>query len=418
MSPVARAATVLSLLLAVTVSTTSALTGPGRIDRPADVGDLAHAVRNPQPTAPTTTVPTPTTTTSTIPAPTTTVAPRPTAIVSLGDSFISGEAGRWAGNSDNDAAGSDGTDRAYVAPGPADAALVYGNSGANECHRSDVAPIHSTGIPVDIALNIACSNAETQHIIDTEFKGEAPQSEQLEQLARDYDIQMVVLSIGGNDLGFADMVIACSSNYLNDEGTCNAAQQAQIDLDMPAAMAGVEASIAEVRAAMTAAGSTPADYRLVLVSYPSPLPRASLFRFPEAGPSRTEDGRCPMWDEDANWARDSLTPEISDNLRVVANENGTEFIDLSDALDGREACSLATDRPAVGGAPNSITSEWTRWFELAPQGEYAENVHPNAYGQQAYGKCLDLVWNAAADGEWTCTNTPGEGPSSMVLTTL
>ena len=72
-------------------------------------------------------------------------AAKPTAIVSLGDSYISGEAGRWQGNSNNPAASRDGTDRS-CAPRTVcasyDKAQVYvDGSAANGCHRSDVAEI-------------------------------------------------------------------------------------------------------------------------------------------------------------------------------------------------------------------------------------------------------------------------------------
>jgi len=49
----------------------------------------------------------------------------PTAIVSLGDSFISGEAGRWRGNSTVVATDRAGTDRAWTGSGY-DASRVYG----------------------------------------------------------------------------------------------------------------------------------------------------------------------------------------------------------------------------------------------------------------------------------------------------
>ena len=76
-----------------------------------------------------------------------------TAIVSLGDSYISGEAGRWQGNSINPAGDRDGTDRAAydctAAVCSYDPARVYGATAANGCDRSDVAEIKSATIAVD-----------------------------------------------------------------------------------------------------------------------------------------------------------------------------------------------------------------------------------------------------------------------------
>src|SRR5438093_12727315 len=90
-----------------------------------------------------------------------------TAIVSLGDSFISGEAGRWQGNSLNLFGTRDGTDRAARCTWifcSYDASRVYGSSYANGCHRSDVATIASAGISVNEKINLACSGAQTNNI--------------------------------------------------------------------------------------------------------------------------------------------------------------------------------------------------------------------------------------------------------------
>src|SRR4051794_24642652 len=88
----------------------------------------------------------------------------PSSVVSLGDSYISGEAGRWQGNSPDPAPGNDGTDRACRPAGSpgcqVDKASVYvGGSAANGCHRSDVAEILSAQIPVARRVNLACSGA-------------------------------------------------------------------------------------------------------------------------------------------------------------------------------------------------------------------------------------------------------------------
>lgn len=81
----------------------------------------------------------------------------PTVAVSLGDSFISGEGGRWQGNiamQYTTATDMWGTDRACSPSGPCspkDPKRVYGESYLNPdtrkedgCHRSDVAEIHSS----------------------------------------------------------------------------------------------------------------------------------------------------------------------------------------------------------------------------------------------------------------------------------
>ena len=142
-----------------------------------------------------------------------------TAIVSLGDSFISGEAGRWQGNSLNLFGTRDGTDRAASCVlgifCSYDATRVYGSSYANGCHRSDVATVKSSGIAVNERINIACSGAKTNNIWRASqggqtFKGEAPQADQLATIAAQKNVKLIVLTISANDLGFSDHVINCT----------------------------------------------------------------------------------------------------------------------------------------------------------------------------------------------------------------
>ncbi len=346
---------------------------------------------------------------------------QPTAIVSLGDSYISGEAGRWQGNWATAEGNRGGTDRAaYKRKGVWywDASRVYGNT-VDGCHRSDVAEILNNGVGVDAKINLACSGAVAANIFrasngGVSFKGEAPQADQLAGVAASHDVEMIVLSIGGNDLGFADIIIDCTVRYNTSpswwQNTCNGAGQSSVDSLMPGAMAGVAKAIDEIRAVMNAAGQADDSYRLVLQSYPSPIPRGSEFRYSESGWSRTNTGGCPFWNVDANWARDSLVPQISANLASVASSKGVEFLDLQDQLEDREVCSTST---AQGSGADA---EWARFLVTGlTQGVAQESMHPNALGQQATGTCLGMLFNSAP-GSYDCTNVAGNGPSVMSLT--
>ncbi|MGI9080719.1 MAG: hypothetical protein ACR2FZ_00345, partial [Thermoleophilaceae bacterium] len=79
-------------------------------------------------------------------------AQAPSAAVSLGDSFTSGQAGRWLGNSNDSFGSRGGTDRACQ-PTPFgcnyDTGRVYlDGSQPPGCARSDVAEILSASIPL------------------------------------------------------------------------------------------------------------------------------------------------------------------------------------------------------------------------------------------------------------------------------
>ena len=57
-----------------------------------------------------------------------------------------------------------------------------------------------------------------------------------------------------------------------------------------------------VREAMAAAGYLRSDYRLVTMGYASPFPPGRWIRYPEDGWSRLNEGGCPVWNDDADWA--------------------------------------------------------------------------------------------------------------------
>ncbi|WP_318212615.1 MULTISPECIES: GDSL-type esterase/lipase family protein [unclassified Streptomyces] len=354
-------------------------------------------------------------------APTASASPGsgPTAVVTMGDSYISGEAGRWLGNSLTDSGSRNGTDRAWTGSAY-DPSRVYGTT-AGGCHRSDTAEVKSAGPIASSLVNLACSGATTDNVFRASqgglsYKGEAPQADQLAAVAASHDVELIALSIGGNDLGFADIIATCAKDYIVWYSYCHDDQQAEVDARIDGVMADVGRSVDEIRAVMTGAGYTSSDYRIVLQSYPSPLPRAAENRYAESGWSRTNTGGCPFWNADSDWARDSLVPQLANRLKGVAAAKGVQFMDLRDALQGREVCAKAS-RQVTSTAPTSgTTSEWARWIDSqSTQGLVQESMHPNAYGQQALGRCLALV-HARPTGNHSCRNTAGSGPSGMYLT--
>ncbi len=353
-------------------------------------------------------------------------ADKPDAAVSLGDSFISGEGGRWLGNS-NDGVDPDrdGTDRAYRSTWYGgwwyDYNAVYPGSYYNGCHRSDVSEIRSSGIgggSIEL-VNLACSGAETEHIFRASnggqmFKGEAPQADQLAALAAGHDIELVVLSIGGNDLGFAAVLTNCVTAFTTGAAPCAPAEQPKVEAALPAVMADVSKAIDEIRAALADAGDT--QYRFILQSYPSPIARSSEADYSETTWERLHTGGCPFWDADLDFARDWVVPRIDAGLSAVAAAQGVEFLSLASAFDGKEVCG--DDSRLVADdydTPSGSTHEWMRFLTSGGvQGDLAESFHPNAYGQIALGTCLGKMWEAGP-GHYTCSNR-GQGETAMKLT--
>ena len=348
-----------------------------------------------------------------------------TAIVALGDSFSSGEAGRWQGNSLNIFGTRDGTDRAARCTlgifCSYDAHRVYGSSYDNGCHRADVAPIKSAAISVSEKINLACSGAQTQHIWrgsqgGQAFKGEAPQADQLLPIAQQKNVKLVLLNITANDLGFTNHVIDCTVAWTLGF-TCNASEQAEIVAGLPAAANGLRKAIDEIRAVMSSAGYSTSQYKLVIQGYASPIPVGADIRYPQSSWDRLTVGGCPFYDADANWAKNTATPTIVNNMRNVASEKGARFLDVRDSLNGHEVCHRSSSL-VTGSGPNPVTKEWVRWINTGiTQGDAQESLHPNAYGEKAIGKCIALSY-AQASGNHTCRNTPGADFNAMFLQSI
>ena len=346
----------------------------------------------------------------------------PTAAVSLGDSYISGEAGRWQGNSVSPTPGNDGTDRACTGGPPCtvDESRVYvGGTDTNGCHRSDVAEILTASLPVDERVNLACSGGVTKNIFRAASggegqNGELPQADQLLPVAKAKNVKLVQLSIGGNDLGFASIVGACLTAYTTRGTPCSISEQPKLDAAKPKARADIEKAIDEIRAVMSEAGYAAGDYRLIVQTYPSVVPRAAESRYGENDPLRANV--CPFLDVDLDWGRDQAGRQIGDVVKAAARAKGTEILELADAFQGREFCSKTTRLADPLTPPSATTSEWGRFLgaSVVQQGKLQETFHPNAYGQAAFASCLGRAF-AMAPGTFDCRNTPGQAPDAMVV---
>jgi lysophospholipase L1-like esterase len=350
---------------------------------------------------------------------------RPTAIVALGDSFISGEGGRWLGNGSEPLGTRSGTDRAAHACGALgceyDPARIYGDSEANGCHRSDVAPVESAPIAVEEKVNLACSGAKARDLWPaveggTGHFGEPPEADQLAAVARLDQVRMVVVTVGANDVGFGDLVAECALDWARspagEPATCHAGAEAAIQGALPRATGDVTAALRGVRRTLRAAGYERSDYRLVAMGYASPFPEGRWFRYPEDGWSRLSEGGCPVWNVDADWAADRATAELGGMLETAAAASGAEYLDLTHAFDGHQLCDRRSQRVGPGG-PSPLTAEWFRRLSFL-QGSTRESLHPNVYGQRVIGACLGRLWDRP-HGDYACADTPGEWLAGIYL---
>jgi hypothetical protein len=347
---------------------------------------------------------------------------RPSVAVSLGDSYIGGMGGRWKGNSDDPLPHHEGTDRAWQKKsghlfGVVNKSLVYGNT-AGSCDRSDSAPILSAQLTFASPVNLACADAETRNVIramagGSSVHGEKPQDDQLATVAANKRVRLIVLSVGGNDVGFGDIVATCSVAYALRLSPCNQTLNAALDSRLTTMAASVGRTLDDIHGTMTDAGYQSGDYRVVLESYPSPVPAPGQDKYSGKAPDgRLTIGGCPLLDKDEAWAANTLVPAVTKKLAAVAGSHGVQFLDLSDAFRGHELCASAAKHPS--GSPQAATSEWIRFVDLTKQGDYAESMHPNFYGQQALGRCLALT--AETTGNVACHGQPLQAPTAVSIT--
>lgn len=373
---------------------------------------------------------------------------RPTVAVSLGDSFISGEGGRWQGNiAMKYTTNTDmwGTDRACTPVGscgsknPAglykDSYLDPDTGKEDGCHRSDVAEIQSAALAVDKRRNLACSGAVTRNVLPKSaggelFKGEKPQADQLADLADQNQIKLVQLSISGNDLGFSEVIKGCIKTYLMKvtsycwKSWDETVKERLRDQVLPR----VKDTVKAIQETLDKHGHPVGSYVFALQSYPSPVPQAASYRYPEGAgvfSDRYQKGGCPFYNQDTDWARRTVVPAIAETLEKAADDTGIAYLDLQWAFDGHEVCNKATDLPTSSNTlANPVpgkSAEWMRFLSEGPfqtpyaQGQQEESFHPNSYGQKALGKCLTEFHKAvtATSRKFECLNTPGQDEQGM-----
>lgn len=349
-------------------------------------------------------------------------------VVTLGDSYISGEAGRWAGSSNASSSRADALgSTAYF-----DNASGTGET-INRCHRSKSAEAFIGG-GVN-GLNLACSGAKTTTSNGDNFKpgldfadygaGKQGQAKMLQQFATTHRVGMVVVSIGGNDFNFADVVTSCVADFLasptwwKDYCYDDSSVRANFTSSNVAAVrARISGALRNVATAMRDAGYTDNQWTLLVQTYPSPIPRGSGFRYAESGYTRQSTGGCGFWNKDADWANDTALPTINGAVRGAVTDSGlgnTRILELSSAFNGRRLCEntvgLYEERGiASWTSPGAVDqTEWINQIRTVStccsSSPYyiQESLHPNYWAQLATRSCVRQAWNGGTPRGGTCT---------------
>ncbi|HET6742527.1 MAG TPA: hypothetical protein VFH76_26480 [Kribbella sp.] len=345
-------------------------------------------------------------------------------VVTVGDSYISGEAGRWAGSSNESEA-------------PADAlgAHAYHDNAAHtaeqipKCHRSLSAEAYlGGGIG---GLNLACSGARTTTGTGSDFKpgidfyddgaGHLGQAKLLQQFATSHNVKQVAVSIGGNDFNFASIVTQCvqafllspswDPDYCRDDSSVVANFTAA---NITAVRAKIAAAFQNLRTAMRNAGYGDSAWTLVVQTYPSPIPAASGFRYSQSGYTRQSTGGCGFWNADADWANSTALVTINSTVRDAIGQSGlgnARLLELQSAFNGRRLCEKNVglyEEVGLSSWTQPTAVDKTEWINqirtvttIGSNYFIQESLHPNYWAQLALRNCLRQAYTQNRAG--TCT---------------
>ena len=414
------------------------------------------ATASPSGTAEPTVAPTPTPTPTASATPTGDGPGRGTpTVVSVGDSYIAGEGGRWAGNVN--VVGTLSSD-AIDALG---ASAYYDNANQTAesitgCHRSGSAEIHIGANqygPTVISANLACSGATTETSpqdpnstaafkpgldaygdIDgvlytdepTAFGARISQAVALRQFAKTHNVKMVVVSIGGNNFHFGDTVEQCVKDFLfsaswwkdycSDDAVAGNFDTNSVTLRQ----LEIRIALQNVHDAMVGAGYADNMWTMVVQTYPSPLPGGGGIRYAEVGYGRQTTGGCGFWNADADWANNTVLPTVNNTVKAAAlglSYTNVKILDLQQAFVSRRLCENT-----VGTLNDKDLSSWqssgavdkTEWVapirgvwnsdNVGGSSPYQkqESFHPNYWGQLALRNCLRQVYNNGAVRGGSC----------------
>ena len=224
------------------------------------------------------------------------------------------------------------------------------------CGRSDRNYPHRVAATLGEPLHdVSCSGAGTAHLTGPQPLAEGANPPQLDALDR--NTAVVTLGIGGNDIGFGEIVESCASllpfgspcrdRYVEAEGD-------EISRRIAATAPRVAAALAEIRRRAPRA-------RVYVVGYPAILPGGDVGCWP----------LLPFAFGDVGWLRDK-EKELNAMLASTAAAEGAGYVDTYGPSGGHSACARPGDR----------------WVEPVVRASPADRVHPNARGMEGMAEAV------------------------------
>ncbi len=212
--------------------------------------------------------------------------------------------------------------------------------------------------------DVSCSGATTENITGPQSVPLGQNPPQLEAVTP--DTQLVTISIGGNDIGFGDIVTECAKRSpLQPTGSACKDHYTAGGTDELAQR--IDEAAPDVARVLDGIDERSPDARVLLVGYPAILPDEGPGCFP----------LVPYSPGDVDYLR-GVEKRLNAMLADQASRSGAEFVDTYTPSIGHDACQ----------------PPGTKWVEGLVPTAPAAPVHPNALGMRAIG---EMVVDALAD---------------------
>jgi lysophospholipase L1-like esterase len=231
------------------------------------------------------------------------------------------------------------------------------------CLRSDHNYPHlvAGALGVSTFRDPSCSGAETSDMTSPQGVSPGPNPPQFDSL--DANTQLVTLGIGGNDIGFTEIIENCSS----PTPTGHPCQDHYVVNGHDELAQRIADTAPKVAAVLQGIHRRSPKASVFVVAY--------LAILPETGPGCWP--QLPIAPDDVPYLR-GVENELNGMLAQQAAANRAGFVDAYTASIGHDACQLPG----------------TRWVEPAVPTTPAAPVHPNLFGMQGYAAAVLAQVNA------------------------
>ncbi|MFD1656341.1 SGNH/GDSL hydrolase family protein [Pseudonocardia alaniniphila] len=201
--------------------------------------------------------------------------------------------------------------------------------------------------------DVTCSAATTEHLAAPQPVKPGVNDPQFDALSE--DTGLVTLTIGGNDIGFGEIISECATrsplapagaacrDFYTKDGNDELAER-------------IDATAPKIAAALHEIEERSPDARVLVVGYPAILPDSGPGCFPAV----------PFSPGDVAYLRET-EKRLNEMLADEAEDAGVEYIDTYTAFIGHDMCTLPG----------------TKWIEGLIPTAPAAPVHPNALGMSA-----------------------------------